>query len=317
MMGDFRIDGIAPGSYYVVAMRPGYLDPFERYTLPQLRDPVPEIQSRLATLPRVTVASASTASIDFDLHPAASISGRVRAEDGQPFPNATVTYLQRSGNRWVPVPLSRVNEGSDRSLLSANAEFQIDGLLPGDYLVCAALDHNVTFASTLVGTKPNMSLEHRSTLTLCSGGKPLVEEADPIHLAEGQRVTAQDIVVPVSRLRTVIGKVVDAKTGQPVNSGGVNLTHYGDMSRYAATATIDPRTRTFTFDFLVDGEYTLIVVGAREIEVPVSENFPYGDFNQRKEIRRYRDIQQPLVVHGDINDLVIPVVVPPPMQPVF
>ena len=98
--------------------------------------------------------------------------------------------------------------------------------------------------------------------------------------------------------------VVDARTGQALNSGLVSLT-YPDGTSDIATS-IDADTRTFTLPFVPEGSYTLKVAGASETETTHTSD-SMSRFPRGKKLRVYSEGTLPVVVQNDVMGLTIPV----------
>jgi hypothetical protein len=107
--GSFTIPKVAPGAYYVVAYKSGYLSPLSTVSEDALEHPTPEDHKRIAgILPRIIVVEgALPVSVDIRLERGAAISGTVLFDDGTPASGLPVHALVRrkDGKKetWSPL----------------------------------------------------------------------------------------------------------------------------------------------------------------------------------------------------------------------
>ena len=300
--GGYTIPRVQPGSYYVVITEPGFLSPFAQFTPEELANPSPEVAQRIAaTLPAVTVRPNSTATLDIRLQRGATVSGMARFDDGIPYPGAYVSVERHEADgKWV------APHGAGSGHADGDGRWQISGLVPGEYRVRLNLSLEDRQQSTLLGNSIAQRSRTKYSLTIYSGDTARERDAKPVTLEENQQLGGEDITIPVSKLHAVTGAVVDATTGKALNAGRVQLV-YADDGKSLNTATIDPETRTFTFDFVPEGEYKLKTDDAREVRPePAADASSDEEFFrvQRKgtaTLRQYAPGEMPLVVQGDLN----------------
>ena len=127
--GSFRMEHVPSGDYYVVVTRPGYPGVIEQFTAAELAKPTPDIQKQLDTMPRVTVRTGATASIDVTIVGGTSIEGHVRFEDGESYPEACLTLQHRNAEgQWESVRGPAV---IDCKATDDNGAFHVTAWLPG------------------------------------------------------------------------------------------------------------------------------------------------------------------------------------------
>jgi hypothetical protein len=83
---------------------------------------------------------------------------------------------------------------------------------------------------------------------------------------------------------------------------------YSDDRSVAGGGTIDPDTRRFTINFAPEGSFLLTVRGPHEGSPGTSEhdrNSPLASANAV--VRAYDSAEVPLVVHGDVSGVTLPV----------
>jgi hypothetical protein len=298
--GGFRIEGVAPGMYYVVVNLPGYLSPIAQFTQEQLKHPTPEVQQKIAaTVPTVDVRPNSAATAEVRLLRGGSIEGVVRFDDGSPDPAAKLALLQRNDKgRWETMQHFRsINVDDD-------GRFRVDGLEAGEYTLRLSMELEDKKQSAALGWVTNSSSSTKYSLTIYSGDTALDSEAKALKVAAGEELTGEDITIPVAKLHALSGAVVDAHSGQALNAGRASLVNAD--GKVAASAMVDAETRTFTFGFAPEGEYTLKVSDAREVE-PLRDAGAGHGRAQVKTLRAYGDGAVAVVLHGDVSGLTVPV----------
>jgi protocatechuate 3,4-dioxygenase beta subunit len=223
--GRFRLAGLAPARYAIEAMRDGYLT---------------------AAIAGVNAAAQSAPVANLALRKAASISGRVTDEKGQPVAAARVRIMREMGIRRLlrgaaSNPASVL--GGQGVLTAADGAFRIRGLEP---------ERNLSLEATKTGYAP--------------ARKPGVS------LKAGDAV--KDVALVVRRGLEARGKVVDAQ-GQSVAGAEIRAIHREEgmmggarvQMRLMGLAQEKPDALTagdgaFTLKGLEEGQYTLTV--ARE-----------------------------------------------------
>src|SRR6266542_2220687 len=223
--GRFRLAGLAPARYAIEAVRDGYL---------------------AAAIAGVNAAAQSVPVANLALRKAASISGRVTDEKGQPVATARVRIMRETGIRRLlrgaaSNPASVL--GGQGVLTAADGAFRIRGLEP---------ERNLSLEATKTGYAP--------------ARKP------GISLKAGDAV--KDVALVVRRGLEARGKVVDAQ-GQSVAGAEIRAIHREEgmmggarvQMRLMGVAQEKPDAvttgdGTFTLKGLEEGQYTLAV--ARE-----------------------------------------------------
>ena len=165
--------------------------------------------------------------------------------------------------------------------------------------------------SAILGDNESTWMSTTMSLPVYLGDTVRERNAKLVALEEGQQMEAVDIVVPVSKMHTVSGAVVDARTGQALNAGSVALV-YADDGKELASVRIDPETQTFTLPFVMEDDYKLVVKDAHEARFEQQRDPSDDPMHQnRKEtvVRWYKDGEQPLIVQNDVSALNIPVTV--------
>ena len=306
LAGAFVIDHVVPGTYFVVVKYPGSLSPLANFSESELEQPTAEQAKALASsIPTVSVALNSTASIDVRLQGGASMSGTVRFDDGTPFANAQLSVERRGADgKWAS---PRATDSSPEADLGGH--WELGGLPPGEYRVSVSLRIEDLHLSSLLANGGSSWSNTTFGVAIYAGDTERQQDAKSTTLTDNEAVNNLDITIPIAKMHTVSGAVVDARTGQALNSGRVALVDAESGTEMTA-AKIDPQSRTYSLPFVCEGTYKLQTKNAREARV---EQIPYpeGSFGtpQTKEIsvREYGPGEVPLVVTGEMSAVNLPV----------
>ncbi len=304
--GSFLINRVAPGTYYIVTKDPGFLSPFSQFTLAELQHPATEVAQRMtATLPVISVRPNATATVNVVLGRGASLGGVVRFDDGTPFPNASVSIIRRgSDGKWAEPRGMDANGNTD-----GDGRWEIGGLPPGDYKAKVTLNIEERHQSSLLSDNTSMWVTFGYNLPVYVGDTVRESQAKISTLTDNQQLDAQDITIPTSKLHSLSGAVVDKGTGQALNGGHVTLV-YADDGTEVASANVDADTRSYTFPFILEGEYKLVAKDAKEVRFEQTGSAEDDPFHQnRKEIvlRQYAPGEMPLILQGELSSVNLPV----------
>jgi len=145
--GSFVIPKVAPGAYYVVAYKSGYLSPLSTVSQDALEHPTPEDHERIAgLLPRIVVEGGLPVSVDVRLERGAIISGTVLFDDGSPASGLPVHALvrQKDGKKEIWSPLRPMPFALMAGVYTDDlGRYRLTGLESREYLVQRASDCGV------------------------------------------------------------------------------------------------------------------------------------------------------------------------------
>jgi hypothetical protein len=321
--GSFTLTGVKPGAYYVIVEKTGYIKPRDIFTEKQIADPSPQMRGLVtAALPRVTVDANHTEQAEVRLDRGAAISGTVLFDDGSPASDVNVRLLHKdAAGKWVPlegrsVSIRRDVDTDDRGY------FRIPSLLGGEYIVEA---HLVFSGTKTISSTPDSKgntmqfamMDILSTLPFYGSGAPRQSQATSVKLAPGQELTGQDMMLPISKLHKLTGRVAAGADAHSVNAATVALLTRDDQQQIATT-DISRDDGLFHFEFVPDGDYILRVTNARDVTwqtlISISTNpinFPPAD--KENITASYGNVDQPLLLNGDMLD--VTVTVPPNTAP--
>ena len=301
--GAFVMPNVLPGSYYVVAAKLGYAAPVPiDYLGSNNFDHAPkEMREVLAvTLTPVVVAANRTSRADVVLDKGAVISGTVRFDDGEPYSQAIVSllYKDKSG-KWTEFGameglFSFSREGGARTDDQGN--FRLTGLPAGEYLLRTTLGLGGADIDS-PGTESTNDPDYRWDVYFGNGIRP--SDAKIIQLKEGEQSNGNTIEIPLARLHSISGTILNLETGAPINRADVDLHNADDDSTCTITA-INRATGQFHFPYVAEGEYTLKVTKAADVP-------PGSRSHDEKPLRTYADASQPLLVKSEANGITISV----------
>jgi hypothetical protein len=308
--GSFQVPRVSPGAYYVVVKYPGYLSPFSQFSNADLVHPAPDVQQRIAALlPTVTVTANNVANIDIRLTRGASVAGTVTFDDGMPYAGASVSLMQRGADgKLVQARLSEGDTADDQG------HFRMTGLIAGEYILQVGLNVTEAITNSVLGQPSSWYSAYRYSLDYYSGDTPRQRDAKPFKLEDGEDLPSQNLTIPITKLHGVAGSIVEQKTGRAINKGMVALL-YADDNSELTKAEVTPDEAGFHFSFVPEGEYLLKVTEASDVRHEEIAN-PPGTMppthTKDTVLRTYTGGDpQPVIVHGDMEGLNLPVVLNP------
>jgi hypothetical protein len=315
--GDYTLTGLKPGSYYVHALLPGYIDPLAAFTEEDLASTDPATQKRIrSSVAVVTVQSTESTHLDLKLELGAAISGRILFEDGSPAAGWRVTVLPGNVQPYTGIKAASVPAGTSLGLAAGDlpnmtdmvfqtthvtddrGNYRISGLAPGPYIVRAIL----TAGNASAGSAMTAGSMH---LTVLSGNATRLDDAKPITVATQEDRKGEDLTMPLSHLHTISGSVMAKLDGKTANSGTVQLREDADTSLVQLqVATIEPNG-TFHFDYVSNGHYTLKIKKAEVTESTGKSKKLFGmEIPDTKTLRAFAPGEQKAtVMNGDIANL--------------
>jgi hypothetical protein len=262
--GNFAVEGVAPGDYYVTASAAGYV-PLRLLLQAEVNagaDPV----ALLAAIPQVHVDVQGTSSVTVNLERGATISGKVVWEDGSPAGGVSLSAIPANagtatgGNGSGAVQLPGVLQGIQSPGAAGNfastddrGVFRISGLPTGDYLLRTAIQQP---SQTGGGGR---GFQYGSPIRVYAPGVFRKAEAKTVSVKAGEERGDVRMVIDLRALRTVSG-LVGAASGPGVASGQVRLVdaNDSDLQLYGSVAA----NGDFALHYIPAGSYTLRVSGA-------------------------------------------------------
>ncbi|WP_158793514.1 hypothetical protein [Granulicella sp. L60] len=303
--GSFTIPNVAPGDYYIFVEKPGYLSPFASISREDLDHPKPETADLISKLlTPVTVVANRTSNAEVRILKGAAISGTIRFDDGIPDANAPIHLLNKDKTgKWVSFRTKLIAGPFEGTPTDDQGHYRISGLPAGEYLVQTSLALINIVTSEVYAENGGIANETKYSLDLYSGDSFRRRDATSIKLSEGEESTSADITIPLSKLHSVSGSLLAARTGHTVNAGNVAIVYPDDDTQLVSTK-ISEDDGSFRFFYVPEGQYTLKITDARDVsreEVP----YPPGSFPPfhivEKKIREYDPQQQPIIINADLS----------------
>ena len=285
--GAYTLTGLTPGTYYLHVKAPGYVDSLAQFTQQDLSSADPAIRKHiLATVQTITVSGHEHIREDLRLERGASLSGRLLYDDGSPAAGWTVTALLKRNAAAGPPPsilgidIAQLPIGQklDHAVTDDTGRFRIAGLPTGEYveqatLLTATLDRQPfapiasssgSFLSILGGISEMSALR----LSIYSGGKIHLRDAQTFSLRAGEERTGPDLTVPLSATHSIQGFLVAQADGHTLNHGTVQLLGLDSDGNPDPNLQFSPPVRpdgSFRFDYIpAPSSFQLVSAGAAD-----------------------------------------------------
>jgi hypothetical protein len=312
--GSFIIPKVAPGAYYVVAYKSGYLSPLTTLSEDALQHPTPEDHKRIATiLPRIVVEPRLPVSVDVRLERGAIISGTILYDDGSPASGLPVHALVRhkAGKKETWSSLRAMPFAFTADVYTDDlGRYRLTGLEAREYLVQVDLNlQHMEFASAPGSFQGSSSFGEVATLSFYSGSTARKLDATPFKLTANEEHSGEDITIPIAKLHTISGEVVATHDGHVLNQGNVKLLDPDDKSE-VESSKVERADGKFHLFFVPEGNYILHVDNAADVtyeDVPNPPGSMPASFERPHLVHAYGNADQPLNLHDDATTIVLPV----------
>ena len=321
--GSFTIPNVAPGDYYVIAEKLGYLSPLSELSRDDLNHPDAQTKNLIAELlMTVTVVANRTTTTEVVLVKGATIAGTVRFDDGAPYAATEVSLLRKDkAGKWVKFRTHLIAAMSFVDSTDDRGRFRLVGLPPGEYLLKATVDIHDTQTTYIFRNSGSSGPKAGFTLDVYCGDVVRQRDAKTVKVGDGEQADGNDIEISLAKLHSVSGTLVDSATGQTVNAGKVEL-HDSDDNAMLASTTVSGDDEAFHFLYVPEGEYTLRVTNPREVtrqEMPNCPNSANGGcvpatYTKETTVQAYANGQQPMVIHTDMTGVTVRVTAKPPAK---
>jgi protocatechuate 3,4-dioxygenase beta subunit len=200
--GHFLFDNVPPGSYELQVSRNGFVDA-------QYGQKKPGAPGAIFTL----VSGQRITDLVFKLARAASLSGHVFDEDGEPISRAEVIAYRASGHSGT-----EQRAGDDRMFTNDLGEFRVFDLAPGRYFL--AVNYRIQDHSGLT-SKEERQRFNPGYLPTYYPNTTDPGKAQAISVSPGDEIRSIDFMLRPAHLVTVSGKVItNIPTPSGANAGG-------------------------------------------------------------------------------------------------
>jgi hypothetical protein len=254
--GQFMRTGMAPGSYRVSALFPGYVSNTFEYSRAMERGDAATAEATDKNTTHVTIGD-GTSTVAIRLKRGATLSGHVKFADGTPVAGVGVDLLRREEGRrpFQFGLLGNAYSGSPTGVTDSEGSFRFAGIPSGSYVIRAQptnwyfgpnsfLTRAMGFGSGVNGTTENYY----------SGGSSSSGDATIFQLRAGDSKVA-NITIDPALLHAVSGHMVSAEDGHAPNGDVVILTRGNDIGDSQMTNI--QSNGSFRFDHVPDGTYEL------------------------------------------------------------
>jgi len=305
--GSFSFAGVKPGTYYVHAIFPGYVDPVNQFSDEDFASTDPAIRARIALLPTVTVNGTDSAHADVRLERGAAVSGRISYDDGTPASGWSIAVVKPKSaedpSEAVAAAMApALAMGGMATVFKTDdlGHYRISGLNAGEVVLRA------TLTATPVGINANNISDGGSGISLAvySGDTFDRASAKPIKLTAGDEISGTDIVIPAKSLHSISGHVVSKNDGHALNMGSVGLTDKNNPALHLSAAIRDDGS--FHFEYLPSGiTYTVTIGDAADgRHKPAANSFMGMNIPNDEVLRKYgTDSTDVLLSDSDVDSV--------------
>lgn len=305
--GKFSFAGVKPGTYYVEAIYPGYIDPLSQLSDDDLASTDSAIRARLARIPTVTLTGTDSAQVDLRLDRGASITGRILYDDGTPASGWIVSVVDpktpddglEASNATMAQALAMSGAGGYFKTDDLG-RYRISGLIAGSYLVSAVL----TAAPTHVNASNPLDNGGDINLVVYSGGTFSRAGARSVAISAGEDRAGVDITVPSRSLHTIVGHIYAKSDSHALNMGSVSLSSKDNPALHRTAAI--RADGSFQFEYLPAGvTYTITADNAEEGKIgPCECNFMGMKIPDQEVLHKYEAASTAVMLGATDDDTV-------------
>jgi len=322
--GRFTFNRVPEGSYYAVAVLPGYENLMSVMTKSHLDAMTADERKKLlARVSSLAVTANLPGQLAIRMERGTEIDGTVVYDDGGPAIGLHVSLKLKAdqvsdgGLQMTSAP--PIYSGAAPTTTDDRGRFRIPGVLPGEYAVSVSVP--VRWAeSTDRNPFAEMMEASSGAMDVYVGGGQRASKAETIKVTAGGASRDADITIPLSRLHTIRGQVLRKSTNQLPRAATVRLL-YAD-TREPARTMVAPNGE-FEFHYVSEGSFILHAASSPELLPQVDSGdgddsgfgFPTARFSlslQPSDDVSDSGEEMPLVVTGDMDGVSISVPDPPP-----
>jgi hypothetical protein len=303
--GEYRVDNLAAGRYYValegpgVAMQSGF-----GMRIPLPMSAIPKAEDFHEIVPRhdaeYTVDGTNNIDVDVRVERGGKLAGKVLKPDGAPADNVAVSLVSREAGVSGPY-MARFSTQTAK-----DGAYKFDNLPAGDYVVAAAIEdkRNTTDIRARMRGESQIVNYHPAATTL--------SDALTVHVDSGAAVGGVNITLVTRESFVVSGVLVRQADGTALAGATVLLRNKeSELSGALVPGMSQRTTRTdaegnWSFSNVAEGSYVVTALAPL-----VRSARPEGEPGDREEVyrrsrQRFLVAQQNVIVAGgNLNDLLL------------
>lgn len=298
--GKFSIPGVAPGDYYAFATLDGYLDPtvgidFDRIDTSASEDKLDAemIEQWKEHMVEVSVNAQKTSDLSVTIERGAEITGAVSYDDGSPAAGLHFAlYRKNEKGGWSEVGLHSPDSFALDEKSGARGRYDIANLSAGEYVVCALLPAD----------------NQANSPQVCLGNTFRRRDANTLKLQPGDVENGADIEIPLGKIHSIAGSVVQAVNNQPVSKARIHLLYADDRAEAISMDVFSGGT--FLLPFVPEGSYILRVTDASWTD-PATQSAADSGGKSTAKVHDLAVREVPVTVDQDVTNLSIGLVAVP------
>lgn len=182
---------------------------------------------------------------------------------------------------------------SSASFTDDRGHFRIAGIASGDYTIKTTLQVNSSF-SMRGGVMDMSAMLNSSPLAFYSPGTVHRKDATKITLTAGEEHGDLNIIVNLSGMHSVSGRIASVVDHHGLNEGSLTLTDASDK-KFTRRAGVDA-TGAFTISYVPPGTYTLDVADGADAEPAKKKPAGLVNFASTHTLKSYMPARQQLIV---------------------
>jgi hypothetical protein len=299
MDGSYAAANVGPGDYYVFASVPGYVQPLAM--VQAAMDAGADVTKPIPGIPVVHVSAGGSAQQDLTVERGGAVTGHVMWDDGSPAAKAIITLEStKSDSKPLPPQVATLGVSGGAGLMSISddlGQYRIAGLASGEYRVKATLQVNQHFAMQR-GVINLAGMIADNPLVIYAPAMFHKAEAKPVTVRAGEETNGEDVMINLTGMHSVSGRVVSVEDEHGINYGMVQLTDANDKNM-VRSAGVDA-SGNFTVGFVPAGTYNLAVTGGADTQASKTQPTGIMRFSMPETVRSYEDGKQSVVV-GDTD----------------
>lgn len=325
--GEFRVDNLAAGKYYVALEGPGVAMPSGfGMKIPLPVSAIPRAEDFGEIIPRhdaeFTVDGTNSVDVDIRVERGGKLAGKVLKPDGAPAGDVAVSLISRAAAEAGPYT-SRFSARTDKE-----GRYLFENLPAGDYVVAASIENKqkTDIPIKSIGTEVHNQQRAMDMLARMRGESQIVtyhpaatslRDAMTVHVDPGAALGGVNITLVTRESFVVSGMVVRQADGTALAGATVLLRNKESELSAALVPGMSQRTTHtdaeghWSFSNVTEGSY--VVMALAPLTRSMSSGEEAGDREEayRRSRQRYLVAQQNLIVAGgNLQDLLLSITGP-------